>query len=123
MILAPSILFFVTLAWSLIFRGHLTNRILNEAFPRKAGKVVHIVDLHFMESLYAEATIVFLVNGLTILLILEDQISGSIQMIAGIVFSMTLLLYLITSEHSITLGGIGMAFGLLLGFVGGQMSS
>lgn len=95
--------------------------ILNVANARKRRKVVNIIDLHFMESLLAEATIVFLVNGLTILLVLSDEVSGGIQMIVGIVFSMTLLLYLITSGHQVTQGGFLTAYLLLLAFVSGQL--
>jgi len=120
-ILAPSILFFVTLAWSWIFRGYLTNRIVSIAAPRNPRKVEGIVLTPFMESLVAEATIVFLVNGLTILLVLGDQIAGAIQMIAGIVFSMTLLLALITSKRELSLRGFAFAFYLLGGFVVGQL--
>ncbi len=121
MILAPSILFFVTVVWSLIFSGHLEERILKETSPGKPSKVDGIVYIHFMESILAEAAIVFLVNGLTILLVLEDQISGGVQMIVGFVFSMSLLLYLLTSEHHIRKEGIAVAISLVVGFVGGQL--
>jgi len=120
-ILAPSILFFVTFAWSWIFRGHLTNRIVKEGIAKRSRKVSEIIDLHFVESLLAEATVVFLVNGLTILLVLEDEISGALQMIIGVILSISLLLYLLTSEHEKTLPLFAFALSLVLGFVGGQL--
>jgi hypothetical protein len=91
------------------------------AAPRKRRKVEGIIVMHFMESLVAEATIIFLVNGLTILLVLGDQIAGGIQMIVGIVLSMSLLLWLITSEPEFTLRRFIFAFSLVLGLVAGQL--
>jgi hypothetical protein len=124
-ILAPSVLFFVTILWSLEFRFHLQHRIERTLGHSKKNQLAvgTLLDFHLTASLFAEAAILFLVNGLTVILVLEDQASGVIQMSAGIIFSMSGLIWVLTHEGMEHKTGTGMIrwFSLLVGFVTGQV--
>lgn len=72
--------------------------------------------------MFAEATVLFLMNGLTIILVLQDQVSGVVQMVVGIVFSMSALIWLLTNESRLNYLRIVIAFSTLMAFVVGQLS-
>jgi len=115
----PTVLFLATVVWSLILRSHLINRINAETMPQKGKKLVDtIVTAHFVDSLLAEQVVLFMINGLSTLLVLEDQISGTVLMVIGIVLSVSLLLY--TSRYELAWSKIFLVYMVILAFVCGQ---
>lgn len=102
-ILAPTVFFLVTYIWA-----NLINRDLSFQVRRTAGVQAHtdanailawLVTQHHLKSIFAEATLLFAVNGLIITFELDDAVAGSVLMIAGILLSVSALIYMYVHEE------------------------
>jgi hypothetical protein len=65
-------------------------------------KIVYLISQHHLKTIFAEAILLFAVNGLIITHELGNVISGSILMIAGILLAVSALIYMYVHEEPYT---------------------
>jgi hypothetical protein len=87
-ILAPTVLFLLMSLWSYMFRGHLLDglRTLN---PRRSEEFGRLVRSHYLQVYFAEAVVLFIVNGLILILELSQPVDGVVHLLLGITLSLT----------------------------------
>ena len=78
-----------------------SRRIQREMHIQGDGRklVSFFVGQHHLKSLFAESTLLFAVNGLIITLELENPIAGTVLMIAGMLISISGLIYMFVHEE------------------------
>jgi len=91
LVVAPTLFFFVTVAWGYIFQQLVFNEI-RAADATHYQKIRPILSPHFHQVTYSDAVFVFMVNGIVWVLQLYQTALGVILMIIGVVVAVTGLL-------------------------------
>lgn len=99
-IAAPTILFLATFFWAYLFHGHLEDQISEIAVKDlREDTISTIVGSDFLRAIFAEAIIVFAVNGLILIFELSEISLGSVLLLAGIICAITGLIITFTMER------------------------
>jgi len=91
LILAPTLFFFVTVAWGYLFQKLILNE-LEEVEGVHFQKVKTLLSPHFHQVTYSDAIFLFMVNGIVWILQLYQMSLGVIVMVVGVVVAVTGLL-------------------------------
>jgi len=90
-ILVPTLFFFVTVAWGVIFQRVILNE-LREVDAPHFQKTKSILSPHFQQVTYSDAIFVFMVNGIVWILQLYQTALGVLVMVTGVILAVTGLL-------------------------------
>jgi len=91
LVLAPTLFFFITVAWGYLFQG-LTFNELEEADGPHFQKIKPLISPHFHQVTYSDAIFLFMINGIVWILQLYQMTLGVIVMVIGVVIAVTGLL-------------------------------
>ena len=91
LILIPTVFFFVTVGWGLIFQ-QITFNELRDADASHYQETRAILSPHFHQVTYSDAIFVFMVNGIVWILQLYQEALGVVVMVTGVVVAVTGLL-------------------------------
>ncbi|HXY83704.1 MAG TPA: hypothetical protein VEH56_08260 [Candidatus Saccharimonadales bacterium] len=91
LVLAPTIFFFVTMAWGSLFQKFTMNEIEEVDHPH-FEKVKELLTPHFFQVTYSDAIFLFMVNGIIEILQFANSAFGVILMVVGVVVAVTGLL-------------------------------
>jgi hypothetical protein len=117
-ILAPTILFTLSLVWGFLFRGHLEREIKSQCPEDTERKIDDTIFYHFIQVFFADALVLFIMNGLILILEFSLPLEGVIQLLIGFIFGATgLIASLIGIERE---GFVITDFALTIAIVGGQ---
>jgi len=91
LILVPTVFFFVTVAWGYLFQQLIFNEV-READAAHYQKIKALLNPHFHQVTYSDATFLFMVNGIVWILQLYRVGLGVIVMATGVIVAVTGLL-------------------------------
>jgi hypothetical protein len=77
-VLAPTILFILSLVWGFLFRGHLEREIKSKYPEDTKRKFEDPIFYHFIQVFFADALVLFIVNGLILILEFSLPLEGVI---------------------------------------------
>jgi hypothetical protein len=74
--------------WGFMFRGHLIDG-LRRLNPEKSRELAVLVRSHYFQVHFADAVVLFIVNGLILILELSQSVEGVVLLVLGVTLSLT----------------------------------